>query len=98
MPALFKRRTPKSMMDKDLDAKFRIITELISVPQRCLTHESFFAGRRCALAPGSAYAKPAVILYSQNQHGFRLPLPAQQVSRPLRRSDGYVALRQRRLH
>jgi hypothetical protein len=38
MPALFKRGTPKSMMDKDLDAKFRIITELISVPQRCLDH------------------------------------------------------------
>src|SRR4029077_21237632 len=38
MPALFKPGTPKSMMDKDLDAKFRIITELISVP-RCLRGE-----------------------------------------------------------
>jgi hypothetical protein len=27
--ALFKRRTPKSMMEKDLDAKPRIIAELI---------------------------------------------------------------------
>jgi hypothetical protein len=77
---LFKPGTPKSMKDKDLDARNRIITEPL---RRILRAEHCVCGQD---------AKAAVLLYSE-ENGYRLTDAAKTVCRSVRRRDGNPALR-----
>jgi hypothetical protein len=70
---LFKQATPKSMMNKDLDAKLRIITERPQVPSWSVSQPFFRLETQ--LHSQSLRCKTHSHLVFSKRYGFGLPFP-----------------------